>query len=129
MLASVSKVWNAKFARWSDTEAKQGELDHIDIDSIVMEKLLDVIYTGKTQVENRAELLEMAKMAECLNMQSVKAAMVEELKEFVTKETCCELLMIARNSGLDELDEACKAVLLKEFEEVGEIDLISDLIN
>ena len=67
----------------------------------------------------KAELLEVAKMAECLNMQSVKVAMVEELKEFVTKETCCELLMIARNSGLDELDAVCKAVLLKEFDEVG----------
>ena len=41
-----------------------------------------------------------------------------ELKEFVCKETCCELLMIARNSGLEELDAACKKVLLREFEEV-----------
>ncbi len=75
MLASVSKVWNAKFARWSDTEAKQGELDHIDIDSIVMEKLLDVIYTGKTQVENRAELLEMAKMAAISGTRSIAVCM------------------------------------------------------
>ena len=118
VLAAASKVWNAKFERWSSSEAQKGELDHCETDSIVMQKLLDIIYTGKTQVENRAELLALAKEAECFNMQSVKAVMENELKEFVSKETCCELLMIARNSGLDGLDEACKEVLLREFEEV-----------
>ena len=118
VLAAASKVWNAKFERWSSSEAQKGELDHCETDSIVMEKLMDIIYTGKTQVENRAELVALAKEAECFNMQSVKAVMENELKEFVSKESCCELLMIARNSGLDELDAACKEVLLKEFEEV-----------
>ena len=118
VLAAASKVWNAKFARWSSSEAQKGELDHCETDSIVMEKLMDIIYTGKTQVENRAELLALAKEAECFNMQSVKTVMENELKEFVSKETCCELLMIARNSGLDQLDAACKEVLLREFEEV-----------
>ena len=118
MLAAASKVWDAKFARWSSSEAQKGELDHCETDSIVMEKLMDIIYTGKTQVENRAELLALAKEAECFNMQSVKTVMENELKEFVSKETCCELLMIARNSGLEGLDAACKKVLLREFEEV-----------
>ena len=118
MLAAASKVWDTKFERWSSSEAQKGELDHCETDSIVMEKLMDIIYTGKTQVENRAELLALAKEAECFNMQSVKVVVENELKEFVSKETCCELLMIARNSGLDELDAACKEVLLKEFEEV-----------
>ena len=111
MLAAASKVWDAKFARWSSSEAQKGELDHCETDSIVMQKLMDIIYTGKTQVENRAELVALAKEAECFNMQSVKTVMENELKEFVSKETCCELLMIARNSGLDELDAACKEVL------------------
>ena len=118
VLAAASKVWDAKFARWSSSEAQKGELDHCETDSIVMEKLMDIIYTGKTQVENRAELVALAKEAECFNMQSVKTVMENELKEFVSKETCCELLMIARNSGLEELDAACKKVLLREFEEV-----------
>ena len=118
MLAAASKVWNAKFERWSSSEAQKGELDHCETDSIVMEKLMDIIYTGKTQVDNRAELVALAKEAECFNMQSVKTVVEDELKEFVSKETCCELLMIARNSGLDGLDAACKEVLLREFEEV-----------
>ena len=118
VLAAASKVWDAKFARWSSSEAQKGELDHCETDSIVMEKLMDIIYTGTTQVENRAELLALAKEAECFNMQSVKTVMENELKEFVSKETCCELLMIARNSGLEDLDAACKEVLLREFEEV-----------
>ena len=118
-MAAASKVWNAKFERWSSSEAQKGELDHCETDSIVMQKLMDIIYTGKTQVENRAELLALAKEAECFNMQSVKTVMENELKEFVSKETCCELLMIARNSGLDGLDAVCKEVLLREFEEVS----------
>ena len=118
MLAAASSVWDAKFARWSSSEAQKGELDHCETDSIVMEKLMDIIYTGKTQVENRAELVALAKEAECFNMQSVKTAMENELKEFVSKETCCELLMIARNSGLGGFESACKEVLLCEFEEV-----------
>ena len=99
-------------------EVAVGEITGKVIDSIVMQKLMDIIYTGKTQVENRAELLALAKEAEGFNMQSVKTVMENELKEFVSKETCCELLMIARNSGLEELDAACKKVLLREFEEV-----------
>ena len=64
------------------------------------------------------ELMELARTAECLDVKKVKEVAVREALRRVEVETCCDMFHTARKGGLVMLEDACKSMVLRRFNEV-----------
>lgn len=100
-----------------------GEEDHR-----VVAALCDFIYTGETQVfGGPQQLVALCKLADQLDVQRLREAVVEAARQSLAVSTCALMLQACRHAGVPELEEACMQFALKNFEEVSQTAPFLDL--
>lgn len=91
-----------------------------EVDSVVVGAFVDFVYQGRVTISANIELLlALGKLADRLDVASLRRAVVEQAQELLTVDTCAMMLQASNCSGLPELEHQCIRFALKHFMEVS----------
>jgi hypothetical protein len=91
-----------------------------EVDSAVVGAFVDFVYQGHVTIAANIELLlALGKLADRLDVTSLRRAVVEQAQALLTVDTCAMMLQASNCSGLPELENQCIRFALKHFIDVS----------
>jgi len=123
VLALASPVLR-KMIQWErerTTRAEEGGavILQLDASAATLECFVSYVYQGRTLVRgDAAELLSLGRLADQLDVQSLRNAVLAQARDMLTADTCTLFLNAGRHEGLPELEEIAMGFALRHLRSV-----------
>ena len=120
VLAAVSPVLR-RMLTGDFIESGQNSVN-IDIDLWAMEKTLQFIYYGTTQVETVEQLVKLGQVADHLDIEKLRECAIALASDLLSIDSCAVMLQVASVSGLTALEERSREFFCRQFCEVAKTE-------
>ena len=117
VLAAVSPVLR-RMLTGQFIEAGQAAIN-VDFDLWAMEKTLELIYIGSTNVDSVEEIVRLGQVADHLDIEKLREFALKTASGLLSVESCAVLFQVANTSGLGILEEKAKDFFCRRFCEVA----------
>jgi hypothetical protein len=91
----------------------------LDIDFWAMEKTLQFVYAGRTQVDTVEHLVKLGQVADHLDIENLRESALSMASDFLSVDSCAALLQVTSTSGLGTLEKKAREFFCRRFLEVA----------